>query len=911
VAAIRRFLLRLASLFRSDHAEADLAREIDAHLQLIEDRFLAQGLSPVEARLAARRAFGGVEQAKEHQRDARSFRVLGDSWLDFKLGARMLIKYPGLTLVGGLGVAVAIAIAASGKSVVDTILEPELPLPEGDRVVAIQNWDAARNTRERRLLHDFVAWRGSLVTVRDLGAFRTSARNLIAPGAPPETVRVAETTASAFRVARVPPLLGRHLLASDDLAGSTPVLVIGHDVWRNRFAGDPGILGRSVQLGETAYTIVGVMPEGFAFPVNHRFWVPMRAEPARYERSGGPDLFVFGRLAPDATLGEAQAELTALGQRAAAEFPKTHAQLRPQVLPYTRVFLDMDEPENVLTLRVAQLLVVMLLVLVSVNVAILVYARTATRHGEIAIRTALGASRRRIVGQLFLEALVLSGAAAAVGLALAAIVLGQLDAGLLQVVGQFPFWLRFGLSYGTAGYTLVLTFLAAAIVGVVPALKATGRHVRSRLQGLSLGGGASMQLGKTWTVLIVTQVAFAIALLPAAVYQAWESLRIGFADPGPAAKQFLTARLEWGAAEAAEADGERELLPRNRERQAEVLRRLAAEPGVAEATFARHVPGEEPTLRVEAEGVATPRRSEAESSALAVRSGRFGHEARLNRVGAGFFEAFAVPVLAGRVFGPGDTGAAASAVVVNRSFVRKILGDGEALGRRIRHVGLSGDARQPMDRWYEIVGVVADFPAETSDAGRADAKLYHAAKPGEIHPLTLLLRLHGESATGFAGRLREIAAAVDPNLQLREVATMDEVLRKGQRLLRLLAAGLGVLTLSVVLLSAAGVYALMSFTVTQRRKEIGIRLALGAEPRRILAGIFSRALGQLSVGAAFGMIAAAWLDQATHDDLTMRGHAAVVLPIVAVFTMAVGLLASLGPARRSLSIDPTEALRAE
>jgi len=913
IVPVRRVLHRLMSFFRSGRAEDELAREIDSHLQLLEDKFLARGMTSEEARQAARRAFGGVEQVKEHQRDARSFRSLDHWWLDVKLGVRMLIQHPGLTLVGGLGVAVAVAIATSTFSIIHTLRNPALPLDEGGRVVAIQNWDASANNPERRILHDFVTWRDELKSVQPIGAFRIVWRNLIASGGQPELVRVAEMSPSGFRVARVPPLLGRYLVDGDEREAAPEVLVIGSEVWRTRFASDPAIVGRTLQLGHISYSIVGVMPEGFAFPVNDRFWIPLRAEPSRYQRRTGPDISVFGRLAAGATLESAQSELTRIAQQIAVALPKTHEHLRPLVSPYTYPFFDMEQPENAVALHVVQALVILLLVVVSVNVAILVYARTATRQSEIAVRSALGASRGRIVAQLFVEALVLSTAAAAAGVALTAFALGELEAGLLRLSIQFPFWMIFRLSTGAVVYVLALAVLAAAIVGVVPALKATGPGVQTGLRIIG-AGGSGMRLGRTWTVLIVAQVAFAVALLPTALFHAWDSIRAGIADPGPAAREFLTARVAIDRAippNAAIDTTERQRRERDRNRFAEMERRLKAEPEVADVTFALSVPGEEPTVWIEAEGVRMPPASQSEASGYAVRAGTFGHEARFNRVDVDFFDAFDVPILAGRAFNAGDAGPAADAIIVNRTFAERIVGDGEVLGRRIRYVGRSGDARPEhveFERWYEIVGLVSDFPARPTDARVVDAKIYHPSIPGEIVPITLAMRVRGDAPATFAGRLREIAASVDANLQLRDVMSMDEALRKEQHLLRLLAAALALLTLSVVLLSAAGIYALMSFTVAQRRREIGIRAALGADPRRIVGAIFSRALGQLAIGAVLGVTAAVFADGVSGGDL-MEGNGAIVLPLVSLFMVMVGLLAALGPARRGLRINPTEALR--
>jgi putative ABC transport system permease protein len=885
---------------------------------------------------SARRAFGEGEQAKQSRRDARSFWALGSWWLDVKLGVRMLIKYPGLALVGGFGIAVAVAIAAGGFSVIyGTFLVSSLPLEEGDRIVSMEIWDSVASKPERRILHDYHVWREELKSVPEIGAFRTVTPNLIAPGVRPVSVRVASMSASGFRVARVQPLMGRHLGEDDEREGAPWVVVIGENVWRNRFGGDPAILERTIQLGATPHSIVGVMPEGFAFPVNDRFWAPLRAGAVRPEPLTGPDLMVFGRLAPGATLESAQAELATIGLRTALAFPTIYGHLRPRVMPYPYSFVGLRETKDVTALIVMNLVVTMLLVLVCLNVAILVYTRTAMRQAEISVRAALGASRGRIVAQLFIEAFVLSAVGAVVGVAIAALALRQVVAATLHIASELPFWVSFQLSPEAVLYAGALSVLAAAIVGIVPALKATRGGVQSGARIIG-AGGSGMRLGGTWTLLVVAQVGFAVALLPPAVFNAWEHLRAEIVDPGFAAEEFLSAQLGMdGVPGTDRADaGTPEFTRRFADRQAELMRRLEAEPQVSSVTFAMAVPGDEPGALIETQGVTvaaqtvTPQ-SGAEPSGSNVRSegtsgvrsgGTSGHEVRFNRVDVNFFRALDVPILAGRGFEQADVAPAGAgpaeppeggAVVVNQSFAQRIFGGG-ALGRRLRYVGRSrGSAAQDVEagRWYEIVGIVRDFPTGVSP-GMLDSqlKLYHAVAAGQVQPVNIALRVRGGAPSTFARRLPEVAAAVDPDLQLRNILSMDEALRKEQWIRRLEAAVYGAVSLSVLMLSSAGIYALMSFTVSQRRKEIGIRMALGADGKRIVASIFSRALGQLAVGAALGAALGAVLEKASGGNL-MRGNAAVVLSVVALFMMAVGFLAALGPARRGLRIEPTEALR--
>ena len=800
--------------------------------------------------------------------------MLSTCWLDLKLGVRMLIKYPGLALAGGAGIAVAVAIAAGGFSVIyGNFLLTALPLPAGDRIVSLEMWDSAASKAERRALRDYRVWREELKSVVEISAFRTITPNLIVPGAQPMSVRVAAMTASGFGVARVQPLMGRYLMEDDEREGVPAVVVIGESVWRDQFGSDPAILGRTIQLGAVRHSIAGVMPEGYAFPLNHHLWVPLRTGIAPPQPLTGPELMVFGRLAPGATLAAAKAELSAIGGRAVQQFPTTYAHIQPRVMPYAYPFLGMQGKDDMAGVMAMQGLFLSLLGVVCLNVAILVYTRTATRQAEIAVRTALGASRGRIVGQLFLEALVLAAVAAAAGVGIAMIALRLVAMATQHVVSELPFWITFQLIPEAVLYAGALSVFAAAIVGIAPALRATRSDPQHGLRIIG-SGGSGMRLGKTWTALIVAQVAFAVAFLPPAVSSAWEDTRDGIAGLGFPAEQYLSAQLGMDIDDA----------QRFAARQTELMRRLEAEPGVSGVTFSLRLPGDESNTRVGAEGVDAPPQL-----------------VRINRVDVDLFRTFDVPVLAGRALETADI-ASTGAVVINLSFAQKTFG-GNALGRRIRYAG--------NEEWHQIVGIVPDFPTGVSPGMRdISLKVYHAVAPGQVRPAALAIRMRGGDPLQFSRRLREVAAAVDPDLHLRYVRRLDEAMYSEQWISRLQAAVAGLVTLSVLLLSSAGIYALMSFTVSQRRKEIGIRAALGADWRRIVTSIFSRALLQLAAGAALGLALGIALEKGTSGGV-MRGNAAVVLPAVALFMMLVGFLAALGPARRCLRIEPTQALREE
>jgi putative ABC transport system permease protein len=457
-------LVRLRLLFGRGTAEARAEEEFRFHVEMEAEHLVrAEGLDAGEARRRALVAFGGVEKHREELREGRRPAWLAGLSLDMRLGFRMLVKYPGLTIVGGLAMAFAIWIGVVMFQLVGLVLYPSLPLPDGDRIVQLRNWDAVANGPDSRALHDFRVWREALQSVTDVGAFSDATRNLVIDGADAGLVEVAEITATAFRVAPDPPLLGRTLGPADEQAGAPPVVVLGYDVWRTRFSGDHGVLGRNVQLGDSHATVVGVMPEGYAFPVAHDVWMPLRLDDMSIAPRSGAGVTIFGRLAPGASYRKAQAELSTLGQRAAVDYPDTHAHLRPQVRPYAKL---LEDPQGIdlVAFLLMYAFVIMLLVMICGNVALLLFARAATREGEIVVRSALGASRMRIGVQLFIEALVLGMVAAAVGLAAAHVTLQRWGMEYLEAnLGRLPFWLDVALTPAAVIWALLLTLLGAAV----------------------------------------------------------------------------------------------------------------------------------------------------------------------------------------------------------------------------------------------------------------------------------------------------------------------------------------------------------------------------------------------------------------------------------------------------------------
>ena len=810
------------------------------------------------------------------------------SWLDFKIAYRMLIKHPGLTFTSGLAIAFAVALTASSFEFFSDLFYPSLPVNEPHELVEIRSRDIQTTRLETRILDDFEVWRRELRSIVGVGAFHTFRRTLRTQDGAARTIVGASITGAAFQAARVPPLLGRGLTAADDLTGAPPVLVIGYEVWQGLFAGDVDVIGRTVRMESSEpATIVGVMPEGHRFPKYHDAWAPLRYTARDFERGEGPAIQVIGRLAPGSALGEAQAELTALGLRMAADEPDMHGTVRAEVVPYGRLPLALPDAMTAGLYWACLLFFVMLLLLVYGNVALLLFARTADRHSEIVVRSALGASRMRIVAQLAAEALVLAGLASAVGLAAAdaglGVLVGVVDK--LETVGMIGYWVGDRLSPAAVAYTLVLALAGALACGAAPALKITGR--RRRLSGQTVGvAGAGPEVGRLWSGIIMTQIAATVAFVPLLIVMGVEARAFRNADFGFSAADYLSvglradrtpipglslaeSRAEHGARYAASVHA--------------LERRLEADPGVTAVAATSQIPGEyHDWSRIVVDGAVSPR------------SGS-DHRVQTVAVDPDFFDALRTPIVSGRGFEPSDLASDRRVVVVNEDFVQVVLGGRNPVGRRLYLDPHAPDVNRP---GYEIIGVVKQVTMTLDPASPSAPGVYHVLRRERGGPLNLIVRT-GRPAAAFAPRLQTLAAEASPTLQLVDVRPLDEagwhrvLARAAMFWVMLVAGGLA------VLLSTSGIYAIVSSRVSRRVREIGIRVALGAGRHHIVSAILSHTARQIAIGVVLGgTIALALLYSLLVGSVTQPALTGTYTAVFAGYLIAMAcvcLLAALVP----------------
>jgi predicted permease len=804
----------------------------------------------------------------------------------------MLVRYPVLTAVGTVSLAAAIALGASAFAFISLLLWPRMPLPDGDRIVVVTHRNLAENRNEPRVTADYLRLRGGTSTLTDFAAGRALARTLTMGDGIVEPVVVAEVTASMFSMARVAPIAGRTLTMGDTAAAASPVMVLGERIWRERFASDPAIVGRVVLLSNVPTTVVGVMPAWFRFPSNYEVWQPLKLDEAGARPGAGMAIRIWARLEPGVTYAQADAELAALSARAAADWPVTHEHVRATVGSPMQAMVN-DPQERVLITSVNGF-IALLVLLVSGNVALLMFARAATRESEIVVRSALGASRARLVAQFLTEALVLSAIGGTVGLLLAQQVMAWGVTTFSTVANDgdlLAFWITPTLPPLSIAYGVGLSLVAAAVTGILPAIKMT-RRVSSRLRETAAGGGG-LSFGGIWTVAIVGQIAVTMVFPAIMFFLGAEYRRTESQDIGVPADRYLSASL-----------GRESYMPQSRFEA--VVRRvrddLAATPGIGSVTVADKLPlmwnG---FYLVEVEGGgAVPLEAEFGDS----------YRATSAAVEADFFETFEAPPIAGRLFTSGDYAGSARVVVVNQSFVDKVLGGRNAIGRRIRFTRASGGGQVPpagpIPTWFEIVGVVRDvgmaLPPNPNTAG-----VYVPLTLRSVPAVMIAARVNGDM-TAAINALRSITLNADPTLRVADVQPLSRIPVNGLRTMSYVLRALCIAGAVGFVLALSGLYAVMSFAVSRRTREIGLRVALGSSRARVLLAVLRGPTTQAALGSILGGVLAFLLLPMAVD---LTPAVAIGFLAYAVVVFVVCLLASVAPARRALRVNPIAALRAD
>jgi putative ABC transport system permease protein len=798
---------------------------------------------------------------------------------DLTYALRRLRKAPGFALVAVATLALGIGANSAIFSVVDAVLLRPLPFPQPDRLVRVaQTWKGRPTVYSPQNYLDVEA---QATGFQGLAAIDTTGITLTGQGAAAR-LEGAEVSASFFDVLRVRPLHGRGFLAGENEPGRTRVAVLGHQLWRDRFGADPSVVGRTISLNRQSYSVVGVAPPGFRYPEETEVWTPMEYDQRfRSNSRGAWYLSVVGRLRDGATLDGARQEVATIAARLAQAYPADNEGVGGTVISLHEATVGASRRALLVLLGAVGLV----LLVACVNVANLLLARIAARETELAVRTALGAGRGRLVRQLLTESLLLAVLGGIAGLALAALLVDALVA--LQPQGV-PRLAEVSVNRSVIGFAAMLSLVTTVLFGAFPALqtsrRATAQALRQGSRGILTGGRGGLRSG-----LVIGQIALAMVLLAGSSLLVRSFARLRSVDPGFRTEGALAFRVS--LPESAYADDARMLSFHD-----DLQRRLAALPGVRSVGAVAGLPlsGNHFNISFAVEG--RPALPPAQQPSLEVRIAT-----------PGYFRTIGIPLRRGRSFTDSDGPEAPQVVVLSESAVRRFFPDEEPVGKTIR-LGLGrGRGRKAGG---EVVGVVGDVK-ELGLAAESPPEVYLPYAQFPIQSMDVVLRTDVPPRS-LAAVAERVVHGLDAELPVARVATLDEVLARSVSEPRFYALLLGSFAATALFLAALGLFGVMSYAVAQRTRELAVRIALGARREEMLLLVLREALVLGVGGVAAGLFGALALSRVIASMLfELSPTDPATLAGVAGTLVAVALLASYLPARRATRVDPVIALRSE
>ncbi len=878
---VRALVLRLCGWFGKDRREREMAEEFAAHLEMhIEDNVRA-GMSAEEARREALLKFGGMEAAKESVRERWTLTGLETAWQDVRYALRGIRRNPGFALTAILSLALGLGASVAIFTVADNLLLRPLPYRDANQLALI--WDVNRQQGlDRNVVSpgNFLDWKAQSGVFQNMAGWRER-RSVLIDGDRAEEFGKDYVTADFFPLLGVQPVRGRLFTAQEDLEAisTESLLLISYRLWQGWFGGDEGIVGRKVQIDGAPRTIIGVLPQGFYFRDRDvDLWEPIGLNPAQdYRKTDGRWLFAIGRMKPGVTYGEAQRQMTALASRLENEYPAFNKNWTVEVQPLRDSMVGDVRPALLVLLGA----VALLLAVACANVANLLLARYSARRREMAVRASLGAGRWRVVRQLLTESLLLSLAGGMAGMALAA-------AAVKGLVALAPADLtksaEIHVDFRIVLFAMVLSIATGILFGLAPALVTCRRDVIESLRDgtRSVTGGTRL---RAW--LVAGEVAVSVVLLAGALLMFRSVVRLQGIDPGLDPANVLTFRVSLPGARYEKVFERARFFARATEQ----IERL---PGVISATVDSCVPFTGPCAGtwVNIEGHPAPKPGE-ENLAL-VRS-----------VPPGYFHALRIPIRQGREFlASDDSEAAPYRFIVNETFVRRYMRGERPLMKRI---SVLMDSQNP---YGEIVGVVGDV-RDWSIEREPEATVYYVSSHLSYTSVTFVVRTERKPLALAEGAQR-IIRGLDPLQPVAQIRTMENIMGENfsrQRFSALLLAGFSI---SSLLLAAIGIYGVLAYSVAQRTREIGVRVALGAEPGRIVSLVVGTGARLVVGGAVVGIAAALLLTGLLKSLLYGVGprdpETFLLAPCILV---SVALVAAYLPARRAARLDPVDALRAE
>ena len=879
LAALRALWARFRAFFRSRELDRDFDEEWRSHVAMLTEDNIGCGMTPEAARRAALIRVGALTSLKEQHREARGLLTLETLLQDLRFAARLFARERAFTAAVVFSLALGIGVNTAVFTIVNGWNLQDLPVDEPHRIMHFATLDAQGRARGVSYL-DFVDWQKASRAFSGLAAYAGATMNIAVDGHPAEHLAGTFISANTFSLLRERPVIGRDFRPDDDRVGAEPVAIIGHAAWSAQFAAEPSVIGRTIRVNGSPATIVGVMPAGFMFPVLSDMWLPLAQMPGiATQPRDMRNLDLFGRLADGIALEQARTELSAIAAALAEQFPTSNRDVQAIVENFTEQFSG--RPPAIILVAVG-----FVLLIACANAANLLLARAAQRAPEMSLRRALGATRGRILRQLLTESLLLSGAAGMCGLLIAWPIVRTVAAETADF--GLPYWMRLTFDGRVFGFLAAVCVATAMLFGLVPAWKLAVARTGEMLKD----GGRTMTAGlrsRRWiSGLLVAELALSVVLLASAALLIRSALLLYQADQIIDGPELLTGRISLPPAKYGTAQQRLMFYERLEER-------LGSISSIASAAIGTALPFAGATRRdvvLDTDVEATARR---------------GRRALMLAIGSTYFDTVGLALRRGRPFDARDGLPGQDVAIVNERFAEAYFAEKDAIGRRIRFIDGAPTPSSPVV-WLTIIGIA---PTVRHSPGAASPVVYLPLRAQPTETVRLIVRGTSEGIA-LAPLLREQVRRLDADLPLYNISTLERLSQQSRWIPRAVSSLLTLFAVFATLLSAVGLYAVTTYSISQRTSEIGIRMALGAQRRQVSWLFVSGTLGHVALGLAIGIsgaVAVAQLLRSTLpqtnalDPLTFAG--------VAVLMGLVAMVACLVPTWRASALDPAIALRHE
>jgi predicted permease len=867
----------LRALFRRKKVETELDSELRFHIEAQIENNIRAGMSPKDARRSALREFGGIELAKDECRDERGTQFLEQLWQDVRFGARMLRKNPGFTAVAVLTLALGIGANTAIFSVVSAVLLRPLPYPNYIKLLHVKETHFGSTAGTNFTYANFLDLQRSAKTLENVAAYRPWTFNLTGDG-DAEQVFGAQVSANFFSALGIQPFLGRTIHSEDDaLGGENRVSVLSYALWQSHFGSDLEIIGKTTEINSQRYLIIGVAPPNFKLPDYAEMWCPLVPEGTLHDNRTARLLTVIANLGGGKSLAAARTELSFVAAQIQKENPGATPGLEIAAVPLKESVVAPVRPA-----LVTMVIAVGLLLLIScANVANLLLARGATRKKEIATRLALGAGRARILFQLLTESIMIASLGGALGCAIAWWSLKF----IVALNGEFPRFGEITLDGRVIAFALFISFLTGILFGIAPAFASLKLDLNASLKERAPNSSGARHSGISQP-LVALQFALAMLLLIGAGLLGHSFVRLMNVNPGFNSENLLTMRVFLSPVRFPENDPKAAIVLH------QMIEQVRAIPGVKSAGLVNTLPitgGAATNFAIQGRPALSPRDEPI---------------ANINIVDSGYFSAIGIPLIAGREFTENDTQQSARVIIVNQTMAKEFWPNESPIGKRVtmRNWGA------PMTG--EVVGIVGDTRADGIEEN-IYPMIYWPYFQFPQNFNSFVVRADGDP-TRLIAPIKERIWSVDKTLPISRIATMDQLISDSLARRRLYLILLSVFAGAALLLAAVGIYGVMSYSVSRRTNEMGVRIALGAQATDVLVLILKQGLGVATLGMAIGIAAAFALTRLMSSLLFgVSATDPFAFGAVAIALMIVALVACYIPARRATRVDPMTALRNE